>query len=136
MKKSLVLATLIAAAALAACGKKEEPAPAPPRLPLLPRHRLKLRPPPRLLRLPTLPLLLRLLAPPRLPRPPTLLLTPPRRLLKTPLPRSNSRLLQEKPPSGGFFMPGLGAAFQLDPVAAVQRVRNADGASIQAWAET
>jgi len=29
MKKSLVLATLIAAAALAACGKKEEPAPAP-----------------------------------------------------------------------------------------------------------
>ena len=29
MKKSLLLATLIAAAALAACGKKEEPAPAP-----------------------------------------------------------------------------------------------------------
>ena len=29
MKKSLVLATLIAAAALAACGKKEEPVAAP-----------------------------------------------------------------------------------------------------------
>ena len=29
MNKSLVLAALIAAAALAACGKKEEPAPAP-----------------------------------------------------------------------------------------------------------
>jgi hypothetical protein len=29
MKKSLVLATLVAAAALSACGKKEEPAPAP-----------------------------------------------------------------------------------------------------------
>ena len=27
MKKSLVLATLVAAVALAACGKKEEPAP-------------------------------------------------------------------------------------------------------------
>ena len=41
MKKSLVLATLIAAAALAACGKKEEPAPAPaqqPEQPQLPKE--------------------------------------------------------------------------------------------------
>jgi hypothetical protein len=41
MNKSLLLASLVAAVALAACGKKEEaPAPAPPRKPLRPSRAL------------------------------------------------------------------------------------------------
>ena len=44
MNKSLLLASLVAAVALAACGKKEEAAPAAPRCRLLPR--LSLPPPP------------------------------------------------------------------------------------------